>query len=150
MTRVTGFETPATSWDQDTTWQLNLSNTSYGPGDPEVGVTFMAPTSGRILLVIGGGGRDNTGNNRVFLGHEIYIGTQALQENLLFGPDFNEFVIPGEADESIYGSRAIVYNDLVPLRQHYARLVQRRSGTSDPAEDTPDIFVREVVVVPLP
>lgn len=145
MTLVTGYDTPPTVWDQDNTWQLNIDSTSFIPGDPEVGTTFMAPTSGRVLLILGGGGRDNEATNRVAIGPEIYTGTQPIDSNRVFEPDFNELWLPGEVTESIYASRVTMVSGLAPYEQHYARVVYRCTGG-----DTCDIFVREVIVVPLP
>lgn len=145
MTLVKGFDTPTTAWDQDTSWQLNITATDPVPGDPEMGVTFMAPTSGRVLVIIGGGGRDNGGANRILMKPEVYAGTQAIPENIVDNGDFKDFTIPGEADEGLYGSRVSVLENLVPFRVHYARVVHAVTGGT-----SCDIFVREILVAPLP
>lgn len=58
----------------DTTANANISATSATEGTPEVGVVFIAPTSGNVLVSLALGARDNGGTNRVFLSTEVYIG----------------------------------------------------------------------------
>lgn len=143
---VTGFESPPSLWDQDTTLQLNIDTADYVPGSPEVGGTFMAPVSGRVLVVVGGGARDNSASNRMFIAPRIFIGPQPVAENLVVDVNRNEWVTPGECSHYMYGSRASMITSLVPLRQHYAQLVYRNTGTGGTAE----ISTREIGVVPLP
>jgi len=45
--------------------------TNPNPGDPEAIVTFTAPSSGRALVVVGGGIRDNTGTGRLEMHIEL-------------------------------------------------------------------------------
>lgn len=148
MTLVTGYDTPASAWDQDTTTQLNVSTVSpdVTPGDPEVGVAFMAPTSGRVLVFFGGGARDNSANDRVLMFAEFYTGTRAIDANKLTDQTFTDYATPGEADTYMYGSRMWVLSGLTPLAVHYARLVHAVDGSGG----TADISTREVGVVPLP
>lgn len=146
MTLVTGYETPVTQWDQDTTLQLNVASTSYIEGTPPVGVTFMAPTSGRVLLVIGGGARDNSGTADVLMAPEVYTGTQAIEANRVVTTGNRHAQFPGEvAPHYIYQSRATVVTGLAPLQIHFARLLYRASTGG-----SCDISVREIIIVPLP
>lgn len=148
MTLVRGVDTPRTVWQQSVETLLNFGNTTNASGPPECGVAFVAPTSGRVLLLLGGGLRDSSGNNRVFLGPEVFVGPDSSGTQVESG-SFHEFVSSPPETESIYGSRAVLVEGLTAGETHYARLYHYTALTGGTPAATSDIFVREIIVVPL-
>lgn len=147
MTYVEGLDTPRSVWDQDRTLIENISGTANIPGSPEVGVVFVAPTSGRVLVFIGGQIRNRGGTQRVFLRPEVYADTDAAQDLLTLVEDgaFKEFASSPPETAFMAGSRMFILTGLTPGKEHYARVTYYVSGGSDS-----DIGAREIGVVPLP
>ena len=56
---VYGVDFPPSQFDQDWTAISNITSTSYIVGPTEVAVTVTAPTSGRVLVSVAGGIRNN-------------------------------------------------------------------------------------------
>lgn len=56
---VYGRDTPPSVNDQDWSPITNVTSTTFIVGTPEVGVNFVAPTSGRVLICIGAGIQNN-------------------------------------------------------------------------------------------
>lgn len=48
---VTGLDTPAAQFDEDTADIVGFTNTAFASGTPIVGVAFTAPTTGRVLVL---------------------------------------------------------------------------------------------------
>jgi hypothetical protein len=68
---ISALDAPPTQHAFSGVTQENISSAMFVPGSPEVSCTFVAPTSGRVLVAVGGGLRDNGGTNRVHLGLEL-------------------------------------------------------------------------------
>lgn len=144
---VRGQDAPATAWAQDDLSQLNLTNTIYIPGTPEVGVTFTAPSSGRVSITVGGGARDNGGNgDRVFVAPQVFRGPTS---------DGTEVLVPSvvvrgygsvPATEYAHGSRTSLLQNLIPGETYYARVMFATALGSG----TADISCREISVIPVP
>lgn len=144
---------PAVSGYENTA-QLNVSNTTFAAGSPDLSVTFTAPTSGRVLVIVGGGLRDNGGTNRIFLAPEIREDDSSGA--IVQSPDIsvNSWSnAPVNTSNYQYGSRAIIapFNTtsfdtaLEPGRTYFARVTQAVDGGT-----TADIFNREITIVPVP
>lgn len=120
----------------------NISSTSYIAGSPEVGTTFVAPTSGRVLLTVGAGFKDGT--NRVHVSPEVYLGTSSAGSVFLSA----DVTLRGVGSVSAatnyhYRSRTTLLTGLTPGSTYYARTVHKVSGGS-----TSDITVRDIAVTP--
>jgi hypothetical protein len=146
---VRALDYPPAVWAQDATQINNPSNSGYITGTPEVSVTFMAPTSGRVLLVVGGGLGNSAGADRVFLSPEVRetnaSGALVLSPSVTsrgFGSDI-------AASAFAYGSRESVLEGLTPGQIYYA-VAKYAVVTSDAGASTQDIACREVIVAPLP
>lgn len=146
---VRALDYPPAVWAQSSTRIDNPSNSSYSTGSPEVSVTFMAPTSGRVLLIVGGGLGESAGADRIFLSPIVRetnsSGTVVLTASVTsrgFGSD-NCSVGPH------YGSRESVLEGLTPGQLYYAA-VQHVVQTGDSGSSTADISCREIIVAPLP
>lgn len=146
---VRALDYPPAVWAQDTTAINNPSNASYTTGSPAVEVTFVAPTSGRVLLIVGGGLGNSAGADRIFLS-PIVRETNSSGDVVLtpsvtnrgFGSD-NASVGPH------YGSRESVLEGLTPGQAYYAA-VQYAVATGDAGSSAADINCREIIVASLP
>lgn len=147
---VKGLDTPRSVWKQSVESILNFGNSAKAFGPPECGIQFTAPTSGRVLMIVGGVARDNAGNNRVFLGRKVYRGTDANGTSVDTG-SFHEVVTSPAATQTLYASRATLLTGLAAGEVHYARVYHYTTahGGGTPAA-TSDIFAREIIAVPLP
>lgn len=145
---VSATDFPRTVMAQNDTVQTDLSSTTYVTGSPEVGVRFIAPTSGRVIVTVGGGARDNTNNNRVFLSPEILeddLVTQVLAPSVTsYG-----YGIPGSNADYVFGSRASLITGLTPGRLYYARVMMAAETDPGGTSFSADVAVREIMVEPV-
>lgn len=146
---VEALDYPPAVWAQDTTAINNPSNSSYAAGSPEVSVTFIGPTSGRVLIIVGGGLGNGAAGDRIFLSPEVRLtnssGAVVLSPSVTnrgFGSDI-------AASGFHYGSRESVLDGLTPGQVYFAR-VMYAVATSDAGASTQDIAARDITVVPLP
>lgn len=145
--RATDFPRAHQVYSQES--QTNLTSTSYGNGSPEIAVRFMAPTSGRVLVVCSGGVRNNTTANedRVFLSFRIFEGD----------PNNNDLIQTEEVkygrsntsagnDDFQYGGHGTMVAGLTPGTFYYAQFRHRTTLGSG----TADIAARILFVTPIP
>jgi hypothetical protein len=155
VTYIRGRDWPPAVAALDTTDQTNLTSAAYVPGDPEVGVRFVAPSSGRVIITISGGARDNTGDNRVFLSPEIFRGADARGLSILSpSVTVHGWGQTGQAATVGYGSRESLYpfpgegeTELIPGETYYARVMMAAEQTGG---STADVFSRGIIVEPAP
>lgn len=137
---------PAAVAANDETAINNLASTSFAAGSPVVAVTFTAPSSGRVLITISGGFRDNAGTDRAILAPEVYEGTDALG-TLVLGTTTTletECTSAPEATAFYHVSRTTLLEGLTAGATHYAR-VMHKAGSGG---GTADISRREIIVRP--
>lgn len=153
-----GLDTPPIRSGQDFQTQFNTEGSSGSPnyGDPELGVFFRGPSSGRALIVVGGGIRDNTNNQRLRMCPEVRY--DDVNGELLVEPGDHAgttaFVTHGwsncgqTTDNYQYGSRIGFLGDpatdpLIPGRQYFARVAMEGGSTTD-------VFNRDLFVIGIP
>lgn len=147
---VYGVDFPPSVYDQDWTTIANLTSTSYvasQSGVPEVGVAFTAPSSGRALIIIGGGYRNNAAtSDRAVITYRIYEDSASGNQTVLAQFD-NGTVSCGTAasQEYQYACTYDLLEDLTPGRQYYAQIAYRTTGGT-----TVDIASRDIMVIPMP
>lgn len=142
--KVKAADRPTAVTATDTTAINNITSTTYIPGSPEVGTTFVAPTSGRVVLTVGGGFRDDTaGTNRVHIAPEVYLGTGSAGSSFLTADVTTRGVGSVGATNFHYRSRTTLLTGLTPGSTYYARIVYKVSGGT-----TSDIAARDITVVP--
>ena len=148
MHPVHGVDFPPTQYTQDATSQLNLAVTTPTQGSPDVAVYFLGPTSGRVLLVTGGSGRDNnaTNANRVYLMPEVRENNEDGDIVLAASVSAAGFGTPPEAEEFYYGSRAVILEGLTTGLTYFARVLHM----TDNGDGTADVGVRDILVEALP
>lgn len=147
-TRILAADFPVGVGVVDDTNQENISTTTYTAGSPVVDRTFVAPTSGRILLIVGGGARDNAGtpSNRAFITPEVFEGVDASGTQVL-PPDVTTRGVTSVNTSSTPGfwCRASLLEGLTPEATHYARVLYRVDGGT-----TVDVIARDIEVIPVP
>lgn len=145
---VYGKDMPPAAFDLDWTTIANITSTSYITGTPEVGVNFTAPTSGRVLIAIGCGLRNNSAANT-----DRVIVTFILYEDSANGPvvtaasAFGGVTMNGTAlaSEFHYVGGFDMEEGLTPGRNYYAQVVHRVTTGSG----TADLASRNIAVIPL-
>lgn len=142
---VQATDTPRTVWAYDDTPQLNLTSTPYVTGSPEVGVSFVAPSSGRVLVTVGGACRDNTNDNRVFLAPQILLDSSSGTEVLAPSVESYGFAPTGTASNYVTGSRVSLITSLIPGQVYYARVMMSAEITGSTSAD---IASRDISVEP--
>jgi hypothetical protein len=132
----------------DDTIIANITNTSYAPGTPEVGVYFVAPPSGRVRLTMGGGFRDNSSGDRIFYAPQLFREDSSGTEVLVPSVTFRGYLSVATDNEFQYGSRVSMLEDLIPGQRYYLRSMFLANPGTDP--DTADIAARDIIVIPVP
>lgn len=142
---------PETAFFHDDTLIANITNTSYEPGTPEVGVYFVAPPSGTVRITVGAGLRDNGGSNRdrVFVSPAVYRVTPTGLQTVL-SPSVTLRGVGGSEAVTVfqYGCRVSLLTELVPGALYYGRTMHSTSDGTDP--DTADIAARDLIIIPMP
>ncbi|MGI5293277.1 hypothetical protein ACQEVF_59570 [Nonomuraea polychroma] len=126
----------------------NINHSSYAPGTPEVGVFFIAPPSGRVRLTLGGGFRDNSAADRIFLAPQLFREDSDGTEVLAPSVTFRGYLSVAADTEMQYGSRVSMLENLIPGQRYYLRAMHLASPGTDP--DTADINSRDIIVIPVP
>lgn len=142
---------PPVAWYHDDTTISNITNTSYDPGTPEVGVYFIAPPSGTVRITVGAGLRDNGASNRdrVFVSPAVYrVVPTGLEEELAPSVTLRGYGGSEQVTQFQYGCRVSLVEDLEPGALYYARLMHFTSDGTDP--DTADIAARDLIIIPMP
>lgn len=146
--KIRAADTPSTVYAQDTTLNANISNTaSYATGTPEVGVTFIAPTTGRVTISVGASMRNDAANaDRAAVTVQVFqtnsSGTEILAPTVFRGVSTDGIASAGEY--CTYGHTTLL-EGLTPGQQYYARTMQIKFGT---AGTTPDITMRDILIAP--
>lgn len=147
-TPVRALDFPRAHFQYSQTSQLNLTSTSYGDGTPEQAIRFLAPTSGRVLIVCQAGVRNNAANeDRVFVSFRIYEGDPA-SANLFQTEEvkYGRSNTSAGNDDYQYGGHGTMVHGLTPGTYYYAVLRHRVTLGSG----TADISYRGLLVIPIP
>lgn len=136
---------PAAVFEQETTAQTSISSTSPTSGSPVLDFTFTSPSTGRVILVIGGGFRGTS--NRCWLFPEVFEGSSAAGTLIAGQSELDIHAVGGNVDVDQYAhwSRRSLLEGLTPDVTHYVRARHFVSGGSDA-----DIRNRELAVIPAP
>lgn len=114
----------------------NVTATSYTAGTPEVAVRFMAPSSGRVAVILSAGTRNNGANaDRIFVSYRILEGDPA--DAVLIQSDEVKRGLSNpatQADNNQYHAHGTMVDGLTPGVWYYAQVRHRTtlgSGTAD-------------------
>ena len=148
-TTVKAADFPASVWSQDDTNINDITSTSFIPGSPVVAVTFTAPTSGRVLMFVGGGAMANTGDNRLFMAANVFLGTDATGTEVLSSSvGFTGCGWSLASTDFYFQTRMFHLPNLIPGATYYARVTYSVT-TSGATDGRCDITCREIGVVPV-
>lgn len=142
-----GRDFPPSGFDLDWTSQLNISSTSYVSGTPSVGVNVTAPTSGRVLVCVSCGARNNGANtDRVIVTYRVLEdgseGAVVTSESAYRGVTS----IGIGSEEYRYVGTFALEEGLTPGRSYYFQVRHRVTAGSG----TADIASRSIAVIPVP
>lgn len=145
---VYGRDFPPAVTDQDRSPITNITSTTFIVGAPEVGVSFTAPTSGRVLIAVGAGIQNNAATLE-----QAAVSYQLFEDSsdgviMVLADARNGVQSQGTAVSSSfqYLGGFSLETDLVPGRQYYAQVRHRcilGNGTAD-------ISSRDITVIPVP
>lgn len=130
----------------DSTSIANISTTTYTAGTPVVSVSFYAPTSGRVLVTVGLGVRNNAlDTNRTHASFRIVVNNSSGTE--VISADVTRRGAGGvnQCANYQYVSRTVLEEGLTPGQLYYAEYLYKVSGGN-----TCDINTRDLTVVPVP
>lgn len=147
--KIRAADWPTSVTTTEGTLTSNITDVVFVTGAPVVDRTFVAPTTGRVLIHIAAGMRDNTNNNRVIVAYELYLGTSAAGTLIVSTVSTlaTEVSSPGEADDLYYVGRTSLVQDLVPGSTYYVRIMYK-SETAIGA--SADLSRRDITVRPVP
>lgn len=142
-----GRDFPPSGFDLDWTSQLNISSTAYVSGTPSVGVNVTAPTSGRVLVCVGAGSRNNGANtDRVIVTYRVL---EDSSEGAVFTAEsaYRGVTSIGIGSEEYrYVGNFALEEGLTPGRSYYFQIRHRTISGSG----TADIASRSIAVIPVP
>lgn len=133
---------------QDGTLISDISSTSFIVGSPELGVTFVAPRSGRVAVCVSAGMFEQSAGNRLFLSFAVHEGTstagaQVQVPRTMNGVSTHGDTTAGGSGEMVKGNLAMV-EGLVGGDTYYAVTMFSVDGGT-----TNDIRQRRITVIPL-
>ncbi|SET43624.1 hypothetical protein [Nonomuraea wenchangensis] len=147
--KIKAADNPASVWAQDTTEISNISSTSWIAGSPEVGVTFVAPTSGKVLMFVGGSARANTGDDRIQMSANVFLGSNSSGTQILSpSVGFTGCGFSAASTSYYYQNRLFHLTGLTPGSTYYARVMYSVVNTGT-ANNAGDISCREIGVSPI-
>jgi len=145
--RAADFDGWAT--DEDTTDETNFNSTTFTLGGTTVGVAFTAPTSGRVLLLVGGRIHLNSATGqRVLLTPEVRTGSSVGLGTVVFAAADDYALEVGQtANDRLGGARAVPVEGLTAGTVYNVSLWHRNAASVASAAS---IFFRTVQVIPIP
>lgn len=125
----------------------NVTSTTYETGTPEIAVRFMAPSSGKVAIIVGGGLENNAANaDRIFLSYRVFEGDP--NDNVLIQTEDAKYGLSNQAtqsDEFQYSGHGTILGGLTPGVYHYVQMRHRTTLGSG----TADIAHRHLLVFPV-
>lgn len=140
---IRGLDFPSTVYAVEDTVQPGSASSTYITGTPELGVYFIAPQSGRVILTVGGSTRDPTNDFRTFLSPQVFENSSAGTEILAPSVESYGWCTPGVNSGFLIGSRSSLLGGLTPGNVYYARVMMSHEGL------TTEVSFREITVEPV-
>ncbi len=143
-TKINALDFPPAEFGRDDT-DVVANSTTYSDGSPQVSTTFVAPSSGRVLLTVGGGLRGD-GTRRVHLAPVVKLtnnsGSTILSPNVIT----RGIGVQENATGYVYYSRTTLLDGLKPGQVYFAKVQHKASSGSGTSSgfDTRDIYVTPV------
>lgn len=143
-TTVNALDFPPTASNRSAT-DVTVTSTSYVDGTPQIATTFVAPTSGRVLVTVGGG-LSGASTRRLHLAPVIKetndSGATVLGANVVSrGVGCQE-----NATGFVYMSRTTLLEGLRPGQIYFAKTQHKVVG----AAGSPVFDIRDIYITPVP
>lgn len=146
--QVYGRDMPPSAFDLDWTVISNITHTIYQFGTPGVGVSFLAPQSGRVLISVGCGTRNNSAANSDRLSVTYILFEDSADGVVVFPAELRSGVLlngAAIAGDYHYVGGFKMETGLTPGKQYYAGMQHRTTLGSG----TCDIASRNIAVIPM-
>lgn len=143
-TQIKALDFPASQYDDEDTLQSGVSSTSYTAPTNACSVTFTAPTSGRVKLIVGGAFRDTSGDDQGFITAEIRETDVSGSIVLSSSAYRNGYISEPEASDYLYHSRITLVEGLTPGQTYFARIMIKVDGGAA------DLRLKNLAVIPVP
>lgn len=145
-TLVKALDFPPSQYANEDTLQSDINVSGYTAPTNACSVTFTAPTSGRVKLIVGAGARDNTNDAQIFVTAEIR--EDNVSGSIVLGASAyrNGYISEPEASDYLYHSRVTLVDGLTPGQTYFARILINDDGASN----TGDLRSKNLAVVPVP
>lgn len=141
--RVRALDFTAAVKAENSTVLTNIS-TTLAVGVPEVGVAFIAPTSGKVLVTVGASVIDDGGSNSAILDWEIRLNNNAGAVIVATGSNLRRLTLRGGA-QAQEASRTVLVTGLTPGSTYFARTLHAAYAGA-----TVDIYSRSITITPSP
>lgn len=145
---IYGADYPPSQYDQDWTPINDITATTYTVGLPEVAVSVTAPTSGRVLVCMGCGIRNNAAT-----AESAYVTYQIFEDSpsgALFSASNDDRGVRScgiaQSQEFQYHGNDDLITGLSPGRSYYFQMTHK----SALGNGTVDIASRNILVIPVP
>jgi hypothetical protein len=137
------FGTPGTA--SDATAHNNVTTTPVA-GSPTVSVTFLAPTSGMAMIVIGMRCQDDAGSNTVYLDYEVRNNNVSGSVVFATGAVERRLDLPGSGAVTFQpnASKVSIVTGLTPGNTYFVRTMHSAAVTG-----SADVLMRRLDVIPL-
>lgn len=147
---VSALDFPPTVAVTDNTSISNQNSMTYSQGSPEVGAQFVAPTTGRVVITVGAGVRNNAAtSDRIFVTVQVFSGSNATGTQVL-APSVTFYGVASAVGATTadfqYLSRSQLLDGLTPGQTYYARVMHACSAA--PGTGTVDLNSRTLMVQP--
>lgn len=145
---VYGIDFPPSGYDYDWTPITNVTSTLYIAGDVEVAVSVTAPSSGRVLVCMGCGIRNNAATaERAIVTYRIF---EDSPDGALFSEPLDDRGVKScgiaQSQEYQYHGNMDLVSGLTPGKSYYFQIVH----LSLLGDGTVDIASRNILVIPVP
>lgn len=137
-------DTPETVFAEQTTDISNVSSTTYIL-TTNVGVTFVAPTSGRVLIVTGVGADTDNTTDRLLVSNQVYLGTDATGTLVVAADDLQALRISTQATATLTETFVRFVSGLTPGSTYFANTAYRVSAGA-----VADMSNQQITVIPMP
>lgn len=149
-TRIRALDFTPPLFNFDASNITGITSTAWVVGSPEVSVRFMAPTSGRVAVMLGASPRNNSVTvDRLFIGFRIMEGDPA--DGITFQPLSAKYGRSNHAyadanDAACSGGQLTIVGGLTPGSWYYAQTQYRVTVGAG----TADLLYRSIMVFPVP
>lgn len=142
---VLAADFPETRGASSSVDELGFTNTAYGQGSTVVGIDFVAPTSGRVMVHWSAQFEPNTAN-RVRVGTAVYTGGVVGSGTVVSAASDDDSLISADVAGQDSGiGRARLVSGLTPGDTYNAVIEFRMDAAGNG-----DVFARKITVVSVP